>query len=186
MRRMILLVLFPLAAHALPPEQEAFWQQLRSLCGQAFAGKMVESTSATDAQFAEQTLVMHVRDCGESEVRIPIHVGVNRSRTWIITRSASGLRLKHDHRHEDGTEDKITQYGGDTRSSGSATRQDFAADAFTAKLLPASKDNVWSFVIVPGETMSYALRRESDGRRIRFEFDLKQAVAAPPAPWGHR
>jgi len=187
-RRLFLALLFPLAVSAasLPPEQEAFWSALRGLCGQAFAGKVVESTSATDAAFAGQTLVMHVRTCGENEIRIPFHVGANRSRTWVITRTPSGLRLKHDHRHEDGTEDKVTQYGGDTASAGTATQQDFPADAFTAELIPAARTNVWSFLLSSGKTLSYRLVRAAEGRRFRVEFDLTQPVAAPPAPWGHR
>lgn len=186
--RLFLALLYPFAVSAasLPPEQEAFWSALRGLCGQAFAGKVVESTSATDAAFAGQTLVMHVRACGENEIRIPFHVGANRSRTWVITRTATGLRLKHDHRHEDGSEDKVTQYGGDTAAAGTVNRQDFPADAYTAELIPAARTNVWSFLLSPGKTFSYRLVREAEGRRFRVEFDLTQPVAAPPAPWGHR
>ena len=125
--RLVFLVLFflPLTSLALPPEQENFWTGLQALCGQAFIGKIVESTSAADTQFAGKTLVMHVRACSKDELRIPFSVGDNRSRTWVITRTASGLRLKHDHRHEDGSEDKITEYGGDSRGAGTATRQEF-------------------------------------------------------------
>jgi hypothetical protein len=177
---------FAASAAALPPEQEAFWRALRGLCGQAFAGKVVESTSATDAAFAGQALVMHVRACGEDEIRIPFHVGENRSRTWVITRTASGLRLKHDHRHEDGAEDKVTQYGGDTAAAGTANQQDFPADRFTAELIPAARTNVWSLLLSPGKSFSYRLVREAEGRRFRVEFDLTRPVAAPPAPWGHR
>jgi hypothetical protein len=175
---------FAASAAALPPEQEAFWRALRGLCGQAFAGKVVESTSATDAAFAGQALVMHVRACGEDEIRIPFHVGDNRSRTWVITRTPSGLRLKHDHRHEAGAEDKVTQYGGDTAAAGSATRQDFPSDQYTADLIPAAKSNIWSLFLSPGKTFSYRLVREAEGRRFRVEFDLTQPVAAPPPPWG--
>jgi hypothetical protein len=66
---------------------------------------------------------MHVRRCEEDEIQIPLHVGENRSRTWIITRTDTGLRLKHDHRHPDGSEEEQTQYGGDTEDSGTATEQ---------------------------------------------------------------
>lgn len=187
LRLLLFLLLWPLAARAaLPPEQEAFWRALRRLCGQAFAGQIVESTSATDAAFAGKALVMHVRACGENEIRIPFHVGDNRSRTWVVSRTATGLRLKHDHRHEDGTEDKITQYGGDTTAVGTATQQDFPADTFTAGLIPAAKTNVWTFLFSPGKTFSYRLVREAEGRRFRVEFDLAKPVPAPPAPWGQR
>jgi hypothetical protein len=181
----LFLAALPLRA-APSPEQDAFWKQLQALCGQAFAGKIVESTSATDAQFAGQTLVMHVRACGENEIRIPFHVGDNRSRTWVITRTPAGLRLKHDHRHEDGTEDKVTQYGGETTGPGTAAQQDFPADKFTAELIPAAKTNVWSLIFSPGKSLGYRLVRESEGRRFRVDFDLTKPVPPPPAPWGQR
>jgi len=180
-----LLALLPLTVRALPPAQEKFWSELRALCGQAFAGKIAESTSATDAAFAGKTLVMHVRACGENEIKIPFHVGENRSRTWVITRTATGLRLKHDHRHEDGTADKITRYGGDTATPGTATQQDFPADKFTADLIPAAQTNLWSFIFASPKTLSYRLVRESEGRRFRVEFDLTKPLPAPPSPWGH-
>lgn len=186
MRLLILLLLItPGTLRALPPDQEAFWRELRQLCGQAFAGKVAESTSATDAAFRDQVLVMHVRSCDENEIRIPFHVGANRSRTWIITRTATGLRLKHDHRHEDGTADPVTQYGGDTSAPGTAQQQDFPADEFTAQLIPAAKTNVWSLMISPGQALSYRLVRAAEGRRFRVEFDLTRPLPPPPAPWGH-
>ena len=183
---LVFALLLPLAARALPPEQEAFWQALRAHCGQAFEGRITESTSATDAQFVGKKLVMHVRACGDTEIRIPFHVGENRSRTWIVTRTATGLRLKHDHRHEDGSPDKITQYGGDTATAGSALQQDFPADLFTAELIPAAKTNVWSFILSPGRTLGYRLVRAAEGRRFRVEFDLTKPVPAPPPPWGSK
>jgi len=80
--------------------QTGFLANLSALCGQSFAGKVV-SADPQDADWAKETLIMHVRDCSEDEIKIPLHVGENRSRTWIITRQSSGLELKHDDRHED-------------------------------------------------------------------------------------
>ncbi|HEU0302476.1 MAG TPA: hypothetical protein VFR37_23655, partial [Longimicrobium sp.] len=102
-----------------------------------------------------------------------------------ITRTADGLRLKHDHRHADGSEDPVTQYGGDTRGAGAPSRQEFHADAHTAALIPAAATNVWTVEVGPGERFAYALRREGTDRRFRVEFDLARPVPAPPAPWGH-
>jgi hypothetical protein len=172
------------AVAAESPAQAAFWKTLQALCGQAFEGRVVEGTAPSDAAFKDQRLVMHVRACGENEIRIPFHVGANRSRTWVITRTADGLRLKHDHRHEDGSEDKVTQYGGDTIAPGSAERQDFPADAFTAQLIPAAATNIWTMAFGPGKIFTYGLRREAEGRRFRVEFDLTKPVEAPAAPWG--
>ena len=171
------------ASAPLTDSQEAFWTALQSLCGRAFAGRLTVGGPA-DSLFERGPLTMHVRQCSDNSVRIPFHVGENRSRTWVVTRTASGLRLKHDHRHEDGSEDEITQYGGDTRDPGTATRQEFHADSLTASLIPAARTNVWTLEIVPGERAAYALRREGTDRRVRVEFDLKTPIAAPPPPWG--
>jgi hypothetical protein len=186
------LALALLPACAVPPAsapahpQDAFFASLQQLCGNAYEGAVaVRLPEGGDDPFTGQRLVMHVRECFENEIRIPFHVGENRSRTWIVTRTADGLRLKHDHRHEDGTQEELTQYGGDTRDAGTATRQEFPADAHTAALLPVAATNVWTVEVIPGETFAYALRREGTDRRFRAEFDLTRTVPAPPAPWGY-
>jgi len=127
---------------------------------------------------------MHVRDCAPGEIRVPFHAGTNRSRTWVITRTPDGLRLKHDHRHEDGTSDSVTLYGGDTRNAGTALKQEFHADPHTASLIPAARTNIWTIEVLPGERFAYALRREGTVRRFRVEFDLQKPVPPPPPPWG--
>ena len=135
-----------------------------------------------------QPLVMHVRACTADEIRIPFHVGDDRSRTWVITRTAAGLRLKHDHRHADGSEDVLTQYGGDS-GAGTGSRYPFPADAFSQSLFrakgnPASVTNVWAMEVEPGRTFAYELRRQN--RFFRVEFDLSRPVATPAPPWGVR
>lgn len=168
----------------LPPAQQQFWTRLQQLCGQAFAGQVVESP-ATDTTFAAgRGLVMHVGECGDREVRIPLHVGEDRSRTWVVTRTATGLRLKHDHRHRDGTPDANTGYGGDTLTRGTATRQEFPADAFSVAQVPARASQAWYLEIRPGARFAYGLHREATGMRYRMEFDLTRPVAPPPPPWG--
>lgn len=171
-----------LAASIADP-QDAFWNEIATLCSQAFAGRLTQG-GPSDSVLATSDLRMHVRSCSSSEVRIPFHVGDDRSRTWVLTRTNDGLRLKHDHRHEDGSEDSITQYGGDTRGPGTAQRQEFYADSLTAALIPAARTNVWTIEIVPDSMLAYALRREGTDRRVRAEFDLRRPVDAPPAPWG--
>lgn len=171
-----------------PAPQAAFLDNLRALCGQAFEGRVVTGDAA-DRDMASQRLVMHVRECSDGGVRIPFHVGADRSRTWVITRTAQGLRLKHDHRHEDGSDDVRTQYGGDSAGPGTATRQDFPADRFSQELfrrenIPQSVDNVWSVEIVPARIFAYQLQRPN--RHFRVEFDLTRPVPPPPPPWGAR
>jgi len=163
--------------------QAEFWASLQQLCGNAYAGQLVEAPEG-DTTFANRQLVMHVRHCDVANVRIPFHVGENRSRTWVISRTEEGLRLKHDHRHEDGTDEELTMYGGDTDDEGTANRQEFPADEFTAAIVPEARTNVWTVEVEPGQRFVYALRREGTDRRFRIEFDTTQPVPAPPAPWG--
>jgi hypothetical protein len=106
----------------------------------------------------------------------------------VITRTASGLRLKHDHRHEDGSPDESTMYGGDTAQAGTAIRQEFPVDAESVAMfgrlgMTASVTNTWAIEIVPGEQFVYELSRPG-GRLFQVEFDLSKPVPAPPAPWG--
>lgn len=155
---------------------EALWNALRPLCGNAYEGRLVEGTEPSDAAIGEQRLVMWVRDCGDDEIRIPFRVGADHSRTWILTRTDRGVRLKHDHRHADGVEDDVSRYGGDTRGAADGRSLDFHADAFTADLLPAAATNVWTVAVEPGRTFTYALRREAEGRRFRVDFDLTRPV----------
>ena len=143
----------PRAAAQPAPAHDQFWSALQQLCGQAFAGELTQG-AAGDTAFAGKALVMHVRQCSEQELRIPFHVGEDRSRTWVLTRTEGGLRLKHDHRHADGSEDAVTQYGGDTRGVGTLTAQEFYADAHTATLIPAASVNVWTVEVLPVDSVS--------------------------------
>lgn len=169
------------------PHPQAFFAFVSSLCGKAYAGRIVSPLAEGDSAFAGKPLVMHVRQCGSDEIRIPFHVGDDRSRTWVLTKIAGGLRLKHDHRHRDGSEDKLTQYGGDTIGDGQLRRQEFPADTFSKDLFrregnPASVDNVWAMEVQLDRFFAYELRRP--GRYFRVEFDLTRPIAAPPPPWG--
>lgn len=106
----------------------------------------------------------------------------------MLTRKAETIHLQHDHRHEDGSEDQVTLYGGLSTDEGSAEAQNFPADEYSIRLfkeneLSASVANTWSMEIVPGERFSYILRRPE--RHFQVDFDLHQAVEPPPAPWGH-
>ena len=169
---------------------EEFYQNIAVLCGQSFAGKIVTNTpaSASPDPFEGKALVMQVRECNTGETRIPFHVGDDHSRTWVITRQGAGLRLKHDHRHADGSADAVTLYGGDTQQAGTVGRQEFPIDAestalFQARGMQASLTNIWAMEIEPGTKFVYELRRPG-GRLFRVEFDLTRPVATPPPAWG--
>ena len=167
---------------------DAFLASIALHCGRAYAGRITANEpAAPNDPFERQALVMHVRDCAPGELRIPFHVGNDHSRTWVITRTSQGLRLKHDHRHEDGTADLLTMYGGDTVEPGLATRQEFPADAdsralFERQGLTASVANTWAIEIDPDAKFVYELSRP--GRLFRVEFDLTRPVPMPPAAWG--
>lgn len=170
---------------SLPKPQQDFFSSVAQLCGKAFAGKV--SVDNAGSTFSEQPLVMHVRRCGDLRIEIPFHVGENASRTWVISKTGGGLMLKHDHRHQDGSEDRVTQYGGHTTEAGWAQVQSFPADPFTQDLfvregLPQSIGNTWQMYVYP-ETFTYRLVRQ--GREFRVDFDLTQPIAPPAAPWGH-
>ena len=180
------------AAASAPPAAgaDAFMQRIAQHCGQAFAGKVLvnEPAQANDA-FAGKALIMHVRECSTGELKVPFHVGDDRSRTWVITRTSTGVRLKHDHRHEDGTPDDNTMYGGESTTPGSEVRQEFPVDAeskanFAARKNTGSQTNTWAMEIEPGTRFLYELSRPN-GRLFKVEFDLTKPVATPPAPWGH-
>ncbi|MEL6878129.1 MAG: hypothetical protein AAGL68_08545 [Pseudomonadota bacterium] len=194
------------ASEPTPDPQAEFWTALSSHCGKAYAGELV-SEDAADADFVGKAMVMHVRECSEDRIAVPFHVETSagewdRSRTWLITKTGAGLRLKHDHRHEDGEPDAVTMYGGDTADQGSAAgasrAQDFPVDAesialFEREGLTASVTNVWTVEVDPAGTengvFAYQLKRTRQGgapedRFFRVEFDLTQEVEAPPAAWG--
>ncbi len=143
-------------------------------------------------------MVMHVRTCGPSEIRVPFHVqrkdgSWDRSRTWVVTRtdpeSGTGLRLKHDHRHEDGSPDTMTMYGGDTADAGTPERQTFPVDADSIALFnragrSVSITNIWA-VEVDATRFTYELKRiGANARHFRVEFALGTPLAPPPPPWG--
>jgi len=178
--------IFSLPALATTPEQDAFFDSIAAHCGKAFEGSVTAGNSA-DSAFSGKKLIMHVRECSDSELKVPFHVGNDHSRTWVITKTKYGLHLAHDHRHQDGTEDKVTMYGGMTSDMGSATEQSFPVDAYSINNfrengLDVSVTNVWHMYVKP-EEFTYRLTREE--RDFRVDFDLTKPVALPPAPWGH-
>jgi hypothetical protein len=182
----------PLSQNAASEPADRFLAAIARHCGQAFAGRVVTNVPkpSTPDAFEGKPLVMHIRGCDEprKQLRIPFHVGDDRSRTWVLTRTSQGLQLKHDHRHQDGSPDATTMYGGNAVAPGTAVRQAFPVDAESIALfqrdgLTASVTNTWTMEIVPEQRFLYELSRPN-GRLFRVEFDLTQPVTAPPAPWG--
>jgi hypothetical protein len=165
---------------------DAFFNNIKQYCGKAFEGKVTIDNAKGDG-FANKKLVMHVRKCTDSQLQIPFHVGKDSSRTWIMTKTGSGLSLKHDHRHQDGSSDKSTMYGGHTIDAGWGNVQSFPADQYSKELFaklgnPQSNGNTWQMYIYPS-VFTYRMVRE--GREFRVDFDLNKPIKSPAAPWGY-
>ncbi|MCD9027153.1 hypothetical protein LDO26_02850 [Luteimonas sp. BDR2-5] len=163
---------------------DAWWQRLQQLCGHAYAGTLVRAPDGDDT-FRDKPVTMHVRDCTPARVRVPLAVGDDLSRTWVFTRTGDAITLSHDHRHEDGTADAVTHYGGTTSNAGSADAQMFPADDHTRRVIPGSGlRSAWLVEIHPGTRFVYAANRVGTTRGFQVDFDLSRPVPAPPAPWG--
>ena len=154
---------------------KAFFNELKSLEGKTFYGKaiyMPDTTKAND--FWGKELKFTVNKNKNSVLRLPFHVGENKSRTWVLTKSKNGIQLKHDHRHDDGSPDSITNYGGDSDPKiSTALAQYFPADAFTAKLIPAASTNRWIMEFSPDKKRFYYILQRDNVMRFKAEFNLE-------------
>ena len=184
MRKFLIFFLFSfqLIAQEIPNSVQ-FWNTLKTHCGKAYEGKIVAGGKKGDG-FTGKKLVMHIRSCEKDSIRIPFFVGDDKSRTWVFTMNDEKLiKLKHDHRHKDGLEDKITQYGGESPNIGLANIQFFPADKHTAKLIPAAATNLW-WVTIDKTSFTYNLRRIGTDRFFSVKFDLTKEIETPSKPWG--
>lgn len=167
-------------------EQSAFMQQFQPYCGQAFRATIVQDNQPSPAW--DHPLVVHIRDCEDNVVRMPLHVGDDRSRTWVLTQHPGYIDFQHIHLHEDGSADAVSPYGGQTLASGSATIQAFPVDDASKALfiengLDVSVANTWTIQFVDAQTMSYKLSRP--GRIFEVQVDLSQPIDLPPPAWGY-
>lgn len=154
----------PAPAPALKTNQQAFFDQVQSMCGARFEGESVFPDDPGDG-FRGQLLVAVIETCGADEIRIPFVVGSDASRTWLLTRTVNGLQLKHDHRHADGTPDEVTLYGGVAIEAGSPLSQSFPADSYTAELIPEASTNKWFLSLsADGQQLTYYLERHGKAR----------------------
>jgi hypothetical protein len=156
--------------------QDAFWANLQRLCESAAEGALLQ---APDEQIdPDARLVVHFWECGDEELRFPLHVDENRSRTWVFIRHDDHLELRHDHRHTDGTEEDRTWYGATTIAEGSANRQEFATVRDDGGI------GGWAVEIEPGVHFTYGTMRDGEWRH-ELRFDLTRRVELPPMHWGH-
>ena len=152
-----------------------FFENVRKLCGKRFEGATEFPKDEPGHPLAGKKLTISVEQCSDSEIRIPLQAGEDKSRTWILTLREGRLLLKHDHRHADGTPDKVTMYGG-WAAEGDTNRQRFPADSDTARLIPEAATNVWTLEIdATKEQFVYALERNGQPR-YKAVFNLKPAT----------
>jgi hypothetical protein len=162
-----------------PTSQDAFWERLQALCGAVGAaeGALLRAPAGDTQIDPAARLVVHFRECGDDELRFPLHVDDNRSRTWVFIRGDGALELRHDHRHPDGSEESNTWYGASTTDPGADHRQEFVIERGGVK-------SGWRVEIEPGHRFTYGTIRAGDWRH-HLEFDLTRPVSPPPPPWGH-
>ncbi len=121
----------------------SFYNNLKSLCGKSFSGKQVYMQEGRES-WEDKDMVMHVTVCEDDVVHIPFHMEEDHSRTWMFFNEEGKLRFRHDHRHEDGTPEDLTMYGGYADATrGTAYRQVFPADEYTIDVHPRSVNSEW-------------------------------------------
>lgn len=167
---------------ARPGPGEQLWQALEPYCGKAFRGELVESREGDEA-FADQEVTVHLRECSDHRILAPLVVGEDASRTWVIERHPDGVHLSHEHRYEDGEPEATSGYGGIARPPADSRKLEFPVDENTLTLLPGSVGGVWTLGI-ENDTLVYQVRREGAEEAFRLEFDLREPVEEPSAPWG--
>jgi hypothetical protein len=158
-----------------------FWNNLKNHCGNSYEGTVLEAPE--NDSFRGNKLIMHIRSCNDNTLKIPFFVGEDKSRTWILKLQNDRIQLKHDHRHQDGTPDKVTQYGGTTTNSGMANIQFFPADQETADLISYASTNIW-WITIDETSFTYNLKRIGTDRLFSIQFDLTKPIENPSAPWG--
>ena len=152
------------AGSSLPENQNSFFEQIKSLCGARYEGESVFPEDPGD-DWRDQLLVAVIETCNADEIRIPLTVGQDHSRTWVLKKTSDGLQLKHDHRHEDGTPDEVTLYGGTATAAGTDLAQSFPADAYTADLIPDAATNEWFISLSEDNNkLTYYLERHNKPR----------------------
>lgn len=154
---------------------KAFFKDLEAMKGKTFYGKAIYMPDTTNKNdFWGKKLSFTVSKGKKSELRMPFHVGENKSRTWVLTKTKNGIQLKHDHRHDDGSPDSITNYGGDSDIKiSTALAQYFPADEFTAKLIPAASTNRWIMEFSPDKKKFYYILERNNILRFKAEFNLE-------------
>ncbi len=166
---------------------DTYWTNFQVHCGRAFPGRLAVEPPGDDMLSGDELLVAHFRDCTDREMKIAFHIerdggaSWDRSRTWVLRRIGNQIELRHDHRHEDGTADESSWYGGFTQTPGTANRHEF--EFIDAAPMPGVWRG-WRLEIEPNVRYRYGTVRDGEWR-WRVDFDLSSSIALPPPAWGH-
>jgi len=160
---------------SLSADEQAFMNTLESLCGKSFIGAENYIKEGRES-WAHKKFVMHVTKCDSNRIHIPFHLDEDHSRTWMFMVDEKGLRFRHDHRHEDGTPEDLTLYGGYADGTGNAFVQHFPADDFTMEMLADSNSRKWN-IILAEDMSSFTYELEFQGELVfSAKFDLTNPV----------
>ena len=155
--------------------EKEFLEKLASLCGKSFQGQQIYM-DPRGTSWEDNELIMHVTICEENKVHIPFHVDDDKSRTWIFAFEDGKLRFRHDHRHEDGTPEDLTLYGGYADGNGTAFIQIFPNDDYTKNLVSDDINRTWVVILDENlTTLTYKLRYH-DERYFEARFDLTKPL----------
>lgn len=157
--------------------QDAFWNSVSGLCGKAYPGRVVVDSTASPT-FADKTLTLHVRDCDDERLAMPLLIDGQPWVELILAREDGNLRLTHGHEGLPLAQGLASGYGGVTRAGGTPISQDFYATEFTVELQEDAQNTIWTIEIRPDAVLSYSLRREGTDRRFRAVFDLMRGRPA--------
>lgn len=147
---------------------DEFFTNLYALCGETFVGSSTYPES-DDHVLVGTELRAHLSSCDENTIHIDlIRGGDTWHATWVVSQRDDGLHLYHDHigvkEYPEG-EEPLTGYGGYADDRGTATKQYFPADDYTAEILPEASTNVWMMEMEPENgTFVYYLERHQEPR----------------------
>jgi hypothetical protein len=159
------------ASVELRPEEQAFLDNLASLCGQSFRGVETYMQEGRES-WSNLDFVMHVTVCEDDRVHIPFHLSDDTSRTWMFINEDGRLRFRHDHSYPDGTPHDQTLYGGYADGKGTAYAQYFPIDQYSKDLLEGDFGREWH-VILDEDMTNFSYRLLYSGVIVfQADFDL--------------
>ncbi len=148
-----------------------FIKNIESHCGKSFYGKVLFPENP-EAPFNAENSFMVFESCTEEGALTPFIPGNEMSGIWVLTVMEDSLIFKHDNRHDDGTPDDITMYGGYADNTGTALMQNFPAGEETALMTPEAPTNVWTFQFNEDLTEFHYILKRHNALRFHVVFDL--------------